>query len=522
MGSFAKFIIEAEEKRTGNPKNMADGFINMYNKLSRNIFTFVEKEKITNDFGNLIGYLYIYRMQGLRINFKDGQMHSFSRWEQYSPSKAPETTILLKNYKKLTKVNINTMYSELTGCLGYKLTEAEHGYRYGGKYYGSLNSAIMNSYFKRNVAISTLVADFAEYGYDYDRIRSVLIGYAKHINQFIDFDKIYAEEQKSAKKKLSIDEPVPVEEVNPEEIIGSVEETENTEILANVEETLEPNPSDKFADEDLIAQIIADPLPVFRKLNSYVLMTAQRINNALLITGQGGVGKSYNVNRILSTFGQEGKDYVIMKGASSTAAMYMFLYNNYNKIVVFDDCDSVLVDDDAINILKGALDSGRTRKISYNKAKSNIVDTFECKDHTECEKALLDWSRNNKGKPAIPSTFEFKGGIIFISNMSAEKMAQGKAAALLTRCMQVDIKLMASEVILRMESCLPSIKVYNMDGVDITNEEIKKEVFAWISSDEYLNDSRIAGKEISFRLFNKCYMYKYAKLPMWKELSFCI
>lgn len=525
MGNFVNFIREAEERRNVNPKSEAQSFVNMYNKLSKNIFTFVEKEVVKNEFGDLIGFLYIYRMQGLRINFKDGLIHSFSKWKTYNPNKAPDLTTVLKNYKKITRVGIVSMYPEITNALSYTsdMLADRTGYRYHGTVYTNINSLIKAAYFKNNLPISTILDDLQELDVTYNDVKSAIVSYARYKGISIDVDAIYAEEQKKKSKVSKVNEPDIMDIEDPDDVVGEIEsDGDNTEIYANVDEEVAEPPQNKFNDDELISQITADPLPVFRKLNSYVLMTAQRINNALLITGQGGVGKSYNVERILSTFGTEGKDYVIMKGTTSTAAMYKFIYDHYNKIVVFDDCDDVLTDDAAINILKAALDSGKTRRISYNKAKSNVVNTFDCKDHKECEQRLAQWSAENKGKPAIPSTFEFKGGIIFISNMSAERMVQGKAAALLTRCMRVDIKLLASEVILRMESCLPHIKIYNMDGVDITNEDIKKEVFKWISSEEYLNDPRIRGKEISFRLFSKCYMYRYAKLPMWQELCFCV
>ena len=519
MGNFANFIFETEEvNRLTNPKNVAESFVNMYNKLSKSIFCFVEKENVQNEFGDLVGYLYIYRLQGLRVNFKNGILHSFSKWTNYSSS-APDITTVLKDYKKVTRAGLVSMYGEITNSLAYKKSE-QTGYKYRGKVYTSIAGLVTDSYFNRHVSITELLEDLEDFDVSIGSIENYFRIYGKIKGLSIDFNKLYnAEKNIDAVQEVNAPEET---DVNPDEIIGIVEEDDNTETIANVEEKVIEPEQNKFADQTLIDQITADPLPVFRKLNSYVLLTAQKINNALLITGQGGVGKSYNVNRILSTFGTEGKDYVIMKGATSTAAMYKFIYDNYNKIVVFDDCDEVLTDDAAINILKAALDTGKTRKLCYNKQKSNIVNTFDCKTHDECEQRLVQWSAQNKGKPAIPNAFQFLGGIIFISNLSSARMAQGKAAALLGRCMQVDIHLLASEVMLRMESCLPNIKVYTTDGTDITNEDLKKEVFEWISSPEFLNDPRIRNKEVSFRLFNKAYMFRYARLPMWKELSFSI
>ena len=115
------------------------------------------------------------------------------------------------------------------------------------------------------------------------------------------------------------------------------------------------------------------------------------------------------------------------------------------------------------------------------------------------------------------------GACIFISNYSAEDFMRNAAMApLLTRCSRVDIQLTHEEVILKMEAALLSMHIYNTRGEDITREELKREVFEYISSPEFLQDPRIADKPISFRLFNKAYLFRYAGLPNWKELSFCV
>ena len=269
--------------------------------------------------------------------------------------------------------------------------------------------------------------------------------------------------------------------------------------------------------------LVEDPLPVFEQLNTYTLMVAQGLSNALLVTGQGGVGKSYNVTRVLSAYGKKGKDFVVMKGKSSVSAMYKFLYDNYDKIVVFDDCDSVLQDDDGLNILKGVLDSGEIREVSWNTSGSKMVDTFGCESHAEIEQRLRKWSAMNRGKEGIPTYFRFIGACIFISNMSAEQLNRKAAMApLLTRCTTVDINLTPEEVVRKMEVALPGMKIYNTRGDDITNAALKQEVFEYISSPEFLNDPRLDGKPLSFRCFISSYKFRYAGLPNWKELSFCI
>ena len=91
-----------------------------------------------------------------------------------------------------------------------------------------------------------------------------------------------------------------------------------------------------------------------------------------------GVGKSFGVEEELnksSLFGDmtgARRKYEVLKGAMTALGLYAKLYEYSDKgnVLVFDDCDSVLMDDLALNIPKAALDSGKKRMIYWN-AESN-------------------------------------------------------------------------------------------------------------------------------------------------------
>ena len=88
---------------------------------------------------------------------------------------------------------------------------------------------------------------------------------------------------------------------------------------------------------------------------------------AMIVTGPPGVGKSFGVDEVLSkddlfdTLGARKPKYEIVKGAMSAIGLYSKLYEYSEKgnVIVFDDCDSVLLDDLSLNILKAALDSSK-------------------------------------------------------------------------------------------------------------------------------------------------------------------
>jgi hypothetical protein len=88
---------------------------------------------------------------------------------------------------------------------------------------------------------------------------------------------------------------------------------------------------------------------------------------------------------------------------------------------VFDDCDSILLDDVALNLLKGALDSGKKRKISW------LSDSSVLR------------------REGVPDSFNFNGTVIFITNLKFDKMKSQKLRdhldALQSRCHYLDLTL---------------------------------------------------------------------------------
>lgn len=311
-----------------------------------------------------------------------------------------------------------------------------------------------------------------------------------------------------------------------EEVEEKVEEVVDEDLEEDLDEDTEEDfdEVDDLTDSRLpsdseIEKIVDDPLPIFGELNNHVMMVAKGLTAALLVTGPGGIGKSYSVHRVLSTFGREKKDFVVMKGKCTASAMYDFLFKNHDRICVFDDCDSVLCDKEGLAVLKGALDSGKDREISWNTRGADMVDTFDCDTRKQVLEKLEKWSKRHGGRRGIPTHFQFEGSVIFISNMSRQEI-KAKDSALLTRCSVVDISISNDEVIERLDSLLPDFKIFDVRGKNISNKKMMREVFDWISSEEFRNHPRMTGKNLDFRLFIKAYKARYAKIPKWKEMAF--
>lgn len=162
----------------------------------------------------------------------------------------------------------------------------------------------------------------------------------------------------------------------------------------------------------------------FEFIQDFVKMVAKRSITSLILTGDGGIGKTYTVINTLKKLGlveeQIGDyapdaDFVVIKGFSTAKALYRTLWENNGKIIIFDDADSVHRDPIGANILKGALDSDPKRVIS--------------------------WGADFKDTEELPNKFEFTGRVIFISNLPLVKFPQ----PLLSRAMKVDLTLNTEE-----------------------------------------------------------------------------
>ncbi len=148
---------------------------------------------------------------------------------------------------------------------------------------------------------------------------------------------------------------------------------------------------------------------------------------AMIVSGPPGVGKSFGVEQQLekaSMFDRlAGKTlkYEVVKGAMTALGLYacLFKHSDKNHVLVFDDCDSVLMDDLSLNILKAALDSGKRRRIYWN-SDSNMLR-----------------------REGIPDAFDFNGSCIFITNIKFEnlksKKLQDHLEALQSRCHFLDL-----------------------------------------------------------------------------------
>jgi hypothetical protein len=221
---------------------------------------------------------------------------------------------------------------------------------------------------------------------------------------------------------------------------------------------------------------------------------------AMIMTGPPGVGKSFGVESVLAKhdmFADIANDtklrkYEVVKGAMSAIGLYKKLYEFSDKksILVFDDCDSVLLDDLSLNILKAALDSGKKRMICWN-----------------TDSRLL----RSEG---VPNSFEFKGGAIFITNIKFEnvrsKKLQDHLAALESRCHYLDLTIDTErEKILRIEQIVEDGMLKDYEFEQYTVDEILA----------FIKDNKKKLRELSLRMVLKLADLKKSMPGNWRAVA---
>ena len=216
----------------------------------------------------------------------------------------------------------------------------------------------------------------------------------------------------------------------------------------------------------------------FRILDDMTRAAKEGDIKAMIVSGPPGVGKSYGVEEQLnkdSAFedisGQRRK-FEVVKGAMSAIGLYakLYKYSDPKNVVVFDDCDSVLLDDLSLNILKAALDTSKKRYISWN-----------------TDSRLL----RSEG---IPDRFEFKGSAIFITNIKFENVRSKKLKdhleALESRCHYVDLTIDGErEKMLRIKQI---VRDGMLDDYDMPQER-KDDVI------EFISENKARLRELSLR-----------------------
>jgi len=220
---------------------------------------------------------------------------------------------------------------------------------------------------------------------------------------------------------------------------------------------------------------------------------------AMIVSGPPGVGKSHGVETeiekacMFDKLAGKRLRAEVVKGSATPIGLFQTLYkfSDANCVIVFDDCDSILLDDVALNLLKGALDSGKKRTISWLS-----------------ESAALR-------REGIPDRFEFKGSVIFITNLKFDQMKSQKLRdhldALQSRCHYLDLTLDT------MRDKILRIKQIAKDGVLFADYDFEPETQDSIF--EFMETNQARLREMSLRMALKIADLRKLSPDNWRRLA---
>jgi len=273
----------------------------------------------------------------------------------------------------------------------------------------------------------------------------------------------------------------------------------NIKIMVSGKSSYEPAEGAKVTKRDETDEEIIERMRErFDMLEDMTRAAKKGAVRAMIVSGPPGVGKSYGVEKVLgkhdliAELGGGPKKYEVVKGAMSAIGLYCKLFNFADKdnVIVFDDCDSVLLDDLSLNILKAALDSKKNRRINWN------TDSFKLR---------------NEG---VPDSFEFKGSAIFITNIKFDNVKSKKLRdhleALESRCHYIDLTIDTErEKMLRITQIVGDGM---LDEYDLS-DEVKNEIVEFIDS----NKKRL--RELSLRTVLKVADLAKAFPSRWEAMA---
>lgn len=269
---------------------------------------------------------------------------------------------------------------------------------------------------------------------------------------------------------------------------------------AGTTKSLETEPLTKNLDGVTDSEIIERLRERFDILDDMTRAVKKGDVRAMIVSGPPGVGKSFGVEKVLSRHdmfadvaqNEKLKKYEIVKGAMSAIGLYqkLYEYSDPKCILVFDDCDSVLLDDLSLNILKAALDSSKKRTINWN-TDSRVLRS-----------------------EGLPNSFEFKGGAIFITNIKFDNVRSKKLRdhleALESRCHYLDLTIDTErEKILRIKQIVGDGM---LDEYDFSEEE-KQEVV------QFIDDNKKRMRELSLRMVLKVADLKKSMPNRWQRVA---
>lgn len=236
----------------------------------------------------------------------------------------------------------------------------------------------------------------------------------------------------------------------------------------------------EFGDEYL--EILESAKKKTSRMRNLIKKFPQMEANLMIIEGQGGTGKTYNVIEVLEKdlhLDKDKGDYVTWGSTIGATELYKLAYDHPNagQLLVFDDCDSVLGEGIISNLMKHLTDSYTIREVTYSNKKMQ--------------------------EDGYKTAFKYAGKIIIMTNKTLDPANNMDHQALVTRAIRNSLPFTNLEkVINAVHLMFVNNEKYRVDA------EYKRRVnfcarFIWLNRKYFANDnfSARAAKGIPDVLF---------------------
>jgi hypothetical protein len=222
--------------------------------------------------------------------------------------------------------------------------------------------------------------------------------------------------------------------------------------------------------EETDDQIRARLAERFEIMERMATAAARGAIKGLVVYGAPGTGKSFGIEHALERDSIQDKlahdpedpdmarrtgaggsfkaRFKFIKGFVTPAALYkqLYEYSDPREVLVFDDCDVILKDDVCLGLLKTCLDTSGKRE--------------------------LHWLNNSNRGDDAPDSFQFKGSVIFITNIDFQRtIARGGSLAphldaILDRCLYLDLTIKSKrDKLIRIEHVARDLGMLDKKGL---------------------------------------------------------
>lgn len=246
-------------------------------------------------------------------------------------------------------------------------------------------------------------------------------------------------------------------------------------------------------------EIAARIRDTYAAMDDMVKAVSANAVNSLVVAGGAGLGKSFGVNKTLSTIYGGNYGYIFHRGYIKATHLFRLLWENRHKgqVIVLDDVD-IWDDIQTLNLLKAALELKETRRIGWGSEKEFTDEDGE----------------------VIPRYFDYEGSIIFLTNEKIHEMIDAKnkysphLSAIESRSLVMDMNITSK----REYRVALNIKVYE-EGM-LKNQGFKDSEVEEIM--EFFDTNFDKFREVSLRMIEKIARI-YRAVPDWQKSArtFC-